>query len=293
MPTLRQINRRIRSIQSTAKTTRAMSLVAGSKMRRAQQMALAQRPYAEQLQWLLADVVEDIQSSAGEEGPGLHPLLVRREVKTPAVLLMTPDRGLCGGLNTNLIRLAGAYVTAHPGCKMICVGRKGFDFFRRTGIEIIGQFANLTDYPGYDEVRPISRLVMDAYISGEIDSVVVVYPRFINTVVQRPEELELLPVTAPQDEAVKAVEYIYEPSAAQMLETLMPRYVEVQVYRAVIEMKASYQSAQMVAMRNATDAAQEMIMELTLVRNKVRQEQITKELLDITGGVEAMAQASG
>ncbi len=292
MPTLRQINRRIRSIQSTAKTTRAMSLVAGSKMRRAQQMALAQRPYAEEIQSLLADVVEDIPQTGGEEG-SMHPLLERREVNTPAVLLITPDRGLCGGLNTNLIRLAGGYVAAHPGSKMICVGRKGFDFFRRSGVEIIGQFTNLTDYPGYDEVSPISRLIMDAYTNGEVDSVIIVYPRFINTVLQRPEELELLPVTPPAGDEKRTVEYIYEPSAAQLLETLMPRYVEVQVYRAVIEMKASYQSAQMVAMRNATDAAQEMIMELTLVRNKVRQEQITKELLDITGGVEAMSQAAG
>src|SRR3990170_456531 len=187
MATLRQINRRIRSIQTTAKTTRAMSLVAGSKMRRAQQMALSHRPYADQLRWLLADVVESLQSAATEEGEALHPLLARREVRSHGLVLITSDRGLCGGLNTNLLRTAGAYLTAHPDTKLVCVGRKGYDFFRRTRAEMIG---------------PISRLVTDAYASGEVDSVAVVFPRFVNTVVQRPESQELLPATPPEDAEV-------------------------------------------------------------------------------------------
>jgi F-type H+-transporting ATPase subunit gamma len=293
MATLRQINRRIRSVQSTAKTTRAMSLVAGSKMRRAQQMALAQRPYAEQLHWLLADVVESIQSKAGE-GEALHPLLDRREIKNHGLILLTPDRGLCGGLNTNLLRVAGNFVTSHPNVKFIGVGRKGNDFFRRLTVERLGEFSRLGDYPSYDDILPIARLVTDAYISGEVDSVSIVYPNFINTVMQRPATMELLPVTLPEHaeiQQIKDVEYIYEPSAEAVLETLMPRYVEVEIYRAVLELAASEQSARMVAMRNATDAAQELIGSLTLLRNKVRQEQITKELLDITGGVEAMAAA--
>ena len=293
MPTLRQINRRIRSVESTAKTTRAMSLVAGSKMRRAQQSALANRPYADHLRWVLADVVESLESGAASEGGGaLHPLLETREASAHALVLMTPDRGLCGSLNTNLIRLAGSYVTSHPNTKLVCVGRKGFDFFRRARVELIGEFTKLGDYPSYDAVSPISRLVMDAYTSGEVDRVTLVYPAFVNTVLQRPEAQELLPATAPEDAGVKAVDYIYEPDAASVLAHLMPRYVEIQVYRAVLELAASEQSARMVAMRNATDAAQELIQELTLLRNKVRQEQITKELLDITGGVEAM-KASG
>ncbi|HXH21464.1 MAG TPA: ATP synthase F1 subunit gamma [Dehalococcoidia bacterium] len=289
MATLRQIVRRIRSIQSTAKTTRAMSLVAGSKMRRAQQMALSHRPYADQLRWLLADVVESLQDAGLEELAATHPLLARREVKTPGLVFITPDRGLCGGLNTNLLRTAGAYVASHPGLKMVAVGRKGIDFFSKTRTEIIGNFSRLGDYPSYDDVRPISRLVMDAYTSGEVDSVAIIYPRFINTMAQAPDIMELLPVTPPEDAAVKAVEYIYEPGAGQVLSNLLPRFVEIQVYRAVLELAASEQSARMVAMRAATDAANEMISELTLLRNKVRQEQITKELLDITGGVEAMA----
>jgi F-type H+-transporting ATPase subunit gamma len=288
MPTLRQINRRIRSIQSTAKTTRAMSLVAGSKMRRAQQMALSHRPYADQLRWLLADVVESLQTGPTTENEDIHPLLQRREQNVTGLLLITADRGLSGGLNTNLIRAAGQYIVRHPNTKLITVGRKGNDFFRRTRTPIIGSFMRLGDYPAFEDVRPISRLVSDAYISGEVDSVAIVYPRFVNTVMQRPELQELLPTTSPEDYEVKAVEYIYEPDARTVLSQLLPRYVDIQVYRAVLELAASYQSAQMVAMRNATDAALEIVQELTLVRNKVRQEQITKELLDITGGVEAM-----
>ena len=208
---------------------------------------------------------------------------------SPGLLVITADRGLCGGLNTNIIRMAGSFGAAHPQTKVISVGRKGYDFFRRTNLEMVGQFSKLGDYPSYDDIRPIAKLVSDAFTAGEIDSVAIVYPRFINTVVQRPETQELLPVTPPEDAEVKAVDYIYEPDARQVLETLLPRYVEIQIYRLVLEMAASEQSARMVAMRNGRDAAQDMIQLLTLERNKVRQEQITKELLDITGGVEALA----
>jgi F-type H+-transporting ATPase subunit gamma len=292
MATLRQINRRIRSIQTTAKTTRAMSLVAGSKMRRAQLMALSHRPYADAIRNLLANVAAGIEASGGFGGDEeMHPLLQRRELRTAGLLFVTPDRGLCGGLNTNLIRASAQFVTTHPGLKMITVGRKGNDFYSRTRVDIIGHFARLGDYPSFDDVRPIARLLSDSYISGEVDSVAIVYPRFVNTVVQRPELIPLLPLTPPEDTAPVAVDYIYEPDANGVLAALLPRYVEIQVYRAVLELAASFQSAQMVAMRNATDAANDMIEELTLVRNKVRQEQITKELLDITGGVEAMTHA--
>ena len=294
MATLRQIQRRIKSIQSTAKTTRAMSLVAGSKMRRAQQLALAHRPYATELQTMLSDVVESISGAFDEESQlTLHPLLERRPNNTPGLLLITPDRGLCGGLNTNLIRAATNFVAAHPNTKVITVGRKGSDFFRRTRADVVGSFLKMPDYPTYEDALPIARLVMEDYTTGVFDSLTVIYPRYVNTVVQRVEALEMLPVATPDslESTPKTVEYIYEPDANSLLNTLMPRYVEIQVYRAVLELAASEQSARMVAMRNATDAAQEMILQLTLVRNKLRQEQITKELLDINGGVEAMAQA--
>src|SRR5581483_11074323 len=155
---------------------------------------------------------------------------------------------------------------------MVGVGRKGVDFFAKTRTELIGTFTRLGDYPSYEDVRPISRLVMDAYTSGEVDSVAIIYPRFINTMSQTPEIMELLPVTPPSGPgAGRRVDYIYEPDPGRVLASLLPRFVEVQVYRAVLELAASFQSAQMVAMRAATDAANDMIAELTLVRNKVRQ----------------------
>jgi F-type H+-transporting ATPase subunit gamma len=287
MATLRQIQRRIKSVQSTAKTTRALSLVAGSKMRRAQQMALAHRPYAQAIAGMLTDVI--LSASGGDEDSALHPLLAEREIRTHGLVLITSDRGLAGGLNTSLFRAAGTFLLEHPETNLVTVGRKGSDFFRRTRTPIIGTFTNLGDYPSYDDVRPISRLVSEAYLSGEIDSVTIIFPEFINTVIQRPASFQLLPVEPPDDEETKRVEYIYEPDARTVLESLLPRYVEIEVYRAVLELAASYQSAQMVAMRNATDAASDIVQQLTLLRNKVRQEQITKELLDIIGGVEVLA----
>jgi F-type H+-transporting ATPase subunit gamma len=256
-------------------------------MRRAQQMALSHRPYALAIADLLADVI--LSASGGDDETALHPLLAEREVKTHGLVLITSDRGLAGGLNTNLFRFAGGFLLEHPDTKLITVGRKGTDFFRRTRTPIIATFTNLGDYPSYDDVVPISRVVSEAYLSGEIDSVTIIFPDFVNTVVQRPASFQLLPVQPPDDGETKRVEYIYEPDPSTVLETLLPRYVEVETYRAVLELAASYQSAQMVAMRNATDAAQDIVQQLTLLRNKVRQEQITKELLDITGGVEALA----
>jgi len=287
MATLRQIQRRIKSVQSTAKTTRALSLVAGSKMRRAQQMALAHRPYAHSIADMLADVI--LSASGGDEDSALHPLLAEREIRTHGLVLVTSDRGLAGGLNAALFRAAGTFLLQHPETKLVTVGRKGSDFFRRTRTPIIATFTNLGDYPAYDDVRPISRVVSEAYLSGEIDSVTIIFPDFINTVIQRPASFQLLPVAPPDDGETKRVEYIYEPDAKTVLESLLPRYVEIEVYRAVLELAASYQSAQMVAMRNATDAASDIVQQLTLLRNKVRQEQITKELLDIIGGVEVLA----
>src|SRR5690606_5969974 len=166
MPTLRQINRRIRSVQTTAKTTRAMSLVAGSKMRRAQQMALSHRPYPLQLDYLLSDVVQGLRA-LGEEGV-LHPLLERREIQTHGLVVLTPDRGLLGRWPTDLVRRAGAFLTEHPHTRSIAVGRKGVDFLRRPH-QLIGEFVRLGDYPAYEDALPIARLVMDAYTNHEVD----------------------------------------------------------------------------------------------------------------------------
>jgi F-type H+-transporting ATPase subunit gamma len=286
MATTRQILRRRRSVQSTAKITKAMELVAASKMRRAQQSALAGRPYAERLSWVLADLAETLPQMDPDT---MHPLLRPREVKTAAVILMTPNRGLCGGLPTNMNRRAGA-LAGELGvpAKFVAVGRKGRDFLKRTSQEVLAEFTDLRDYPEYNDVLPIARVVIDDYLAGTYDAVYLAYPYFVNTMNQHPEVKQLLPVEPPQEAATQAVDYIYEPGREEVLAELLPRYIEMQIYEAVLESIASEQSARMVAMRNATDAANEMIELLTLTYNKARQEQITKELLDIVGGVEGL-----
>ena len=286
MATTREIRRRIRSVQSTAKITKAMELVAASKMRRAQERALAGRPYAERLNWVLADLAETLPQMDPDT---LHPLLRRREVRSVGMVLVTPNRGLCGGLPGNMNRRASA-LTLEVGVpiKLVAAGRKGRDFFRRTDVSIRADFDELGDYPEYEDILPVARVVIDDYLSGEVDQVFLVYPFFVNTVTQEPKVSQLLPVEPPQEEATSAVDYIYEPGRESLLAELLPRYIEVQIYEAILEGIASEQSARMVAMRNATDAANEMVDDLTLSYNKARQEQITRELLDIVGGAEGL-----
>jgi F-type H+-transporting ATPase subunit gamma len=286
MATIREIRRRIRSVQNTAKITKAMELVAASKMRRAQLRALAGRPYAERLTWVLADLAETLHQMDPE---ALHPLLRTREVRTTGIVLISPSRGLCGGLPGNLNRRASSLILEQGGAtRMVAVGRKGRDFFRRARVTIAAEFSELGDYPEYIEVLPIARVVIDDYLAGDVDQVFVVYPFFVSTMAQEPRVLKLLPVEPPAEAATQAVDYIYEPGREAVLAELLPRYIEMQIYAAVLEAIASEQSARMVAMRNATDAAGEMIGDLQLTYNKARQEQITKELLDIVGGVEGI-----
>lgn len=284
---LRIIRRRIRTIQSTAKITRAMELVAASKMRRSQLNAIAARPYAERLRWVLADLAETLGSIAPEDR---HPLLqARPEVKTVEIIIVTPNRGLSGGLPANLNRRAAQFVLDQgKPTRVIAVGRKGRDFMRRTGQQIVAEFLELGDYPAYIDVAPIAQVAIDDFIKGAADEVYLLYAEFVNTVTQRPTVFKLLPIEAPEEAATHGVDYIYEPSREAVLAQLLPRYIERQVYGAILEAGASEQSARMVAMRNATDNANELMRDLTLVYNKARQESITSELLDIVGGVEAL-----
>ncbi|OGO50394.1 MAG: ATP synthase F1 subunit gamma [Chloroflexi bacterium RBG_16_68_14] len=286
MATIREIRRRIRSVRNTAKITKAMELVAASKMRRAQLRALAGRPYAQRITWVLADLAETLPLMDPET---VHPLLQRREVRAAGIVLVTPTRGLCGGLPGNVNRRASALLLdLGAPAKLVAVGRKGRDFFRRANVPIVAEFTELGDYPEYLDVLPIARVIIDDYLAGEFDQVFLVYPFFVNTMVQEPRVSQLLPVEPPEEAATRAVDYIYEPGREAVLAELLPRYIEMQIYEAILEGIASEQSARMVAMRNATDAANEMIQELTLTYNKARQEQITKELLDIVGGGEGL-----
>jgi F-type H+-transporting ATPase subunit gamma len=282
---IRLIRRRIKGIQSTSKITRAMEMIATSKMRKAQERGLAGRPYAEKIEQVMADL-----AALRREGEEMHPLLESRPVKKIGILHITPDRGMCGGLNTNINRTAANFILEQEApVSLVAVGRKGRDFMRRYGREIRAEFTNLGDRPGWLDTLPISRIIIDDYTSGEIDRVYLVYPQFISTMVQKPIVHQILPVEPAEIPAAQNVDYIYEPGPAEVLGQLLPRFVEMQVYHAILESIASEQSARMVAMRNATESANELIEELTLMYNKARQETITKELLDITGGAAALA----
>ncbi|MFC1916596.1 ATP synthase F1 subunit gamma [Chloroflexota bacterium] len=285
MADIRLIRRRIRSIQSTAKITRAMEMIAASKMRRAQEAGLAGRPYSDKIHQVIADL-----AAIPQTGISLHPLLQRRPVTKIAVVHITPDRGLCGGLNTNINRKTASFILEQSvTVTLIAVGRKGFDFMKRYDRDIRAEFTRLSDRPSLLDTLPISRILIDDYTNGIIDMVYVAYTQFISTMTQRPILQQLLPVEPATIPNAQNVDYIYEPSPAQVLGNLLPRFVEMQVYHAILESIASEQSARMVAMRNATDNANELIQDLTLIYNKVRQEAITKELLDITGGAAALA----
>ena len=283
MPSLRQIRRRIRSVQNTAKVTKAMEMVAASKMRRAQQQVLAARPYAERLDALLANLAAQEQ---GEKAPAL---LQSRPVERVQVVHVTPDRGLCGGLPSNMNRASGQFILeSEAPVSVIAVGKKGRDFIVRASLDLRATFTGIGDRPGLADVLPISYLIAEDYTSGTVDRVFLAYSRFVNTTLQAPVVRQLLPIQPALLKPHEQVGYIYEPNSRVVLEALLPRYVEMLVYHAVLENNASEQSARMVAMRNATESANDMVDELTLHMNKVRQEMITNELLDLVGGAAAL-----
>jgi F-type H+-transporting ATPase subunit gamma len=267
-----------------------MELVAASKMRRAQLNALAGRPYAEKMRFVLADLAETLPLIDPE---ARHPLL--RQTDDPqniGIIFITPDRGLAGGLPSSLNRRTAQFIveTGKPA-RAIAVGRKGRDFLRRAGQNVIAEFSGIGDNPSYGDIRPVAQVAIQEFTDGAVDEVCLVYAQFVNTVVQRPEVFKLLPVEPPAQAKGLAVDYIYEPDRETVLAELLPRYIEQQVYAATLEAIASEQSARMVAMRNATDNANDLMKDLTLAYNKARQESITGELLDIVGGVAALQKA--
>jgi len=283
MPSQREIRRRIGSVRNIKQITRAMQFVAASKLKRAQDATLQSRPYADKIDEVLADLA----SVLGEEE---HPLLAKRTGGTRAVVLMTTDRGLAGSLNTNTIRFVSQLVTEHEGdLQMITVGRKGQGAMRRARVPIAASFDGYGDRPTFAQVVPLARLLTDDYLAGTYTAIDLVYPRFISTLTQRAVIDRLLPVE-PSDTAAEGIpgrQFIFEPNPDVVLRQLLPRYVATRVYQAVLEVAASEQSARMVAMKNATENAQELIEDLTLTYNKVRQANITREMIEIATGAEA------
>jgi F-type H+-transporting ATPase subunit gamma len=290
MPSTRDIRRRIKSVKNTAQITKAMQMVAASKMRKAQQAALAGRPYAQLMNKVLAAV-------AAETTEDSHPFLEKREGDRRCVILISTDKGLCGGLNSNLMREAAKF---EAGAVFIAAGRKGSQYLARAKRRMLAEFT-YKDAPLFAEGRAISKCAADLFIQGEVDRVDIVFTKFISTLVQKPEVRQLLPVS--EVVAVKAGmgedragslpelpgEFLFEPSQKKVLAALLPHALNFEIYQILLEAKASEHSARMVAMKNATDNANQFIKDLTLEYNKLRQANITKELLEIASAAMAMA----
>jgi F-type H+-transporting ATPase subunit gamma len=289
MATLRDIRRRIRSVESTQKITRAMKLVAAAKLRRAQERIVAARPYAAKMAELLGNLV----SAAGEGAP--HPLLEPRDGPRRQIVIITADRGLAGAFNSNIIRRAVEFIRQSDaaGVTLVVVGRKGRDFFRRRGHALKHEMLGFWDRLAYAHASELADYLMGQYLEGEVDEVHLFYNEFRSVAVQRPVREQLLPIPrAASEDGAGAVDYIYEPEPGVILGDLLPRHVRTQVFRALMESLAGEYGARMTAMEAATKNAKEMIGVLTIQYNKARQEKITKELLDIVGGAEALKQGA-
>ena len=282
MASQREIRRRIGAVRNIKQITRAMQFVAASKLKRAQDSALAARPYAEKID----EVLSDLAAVLGDED---HPLLAQRSGDRRWIVLFTTDRGLAGPLNANAIRFAQREIVDHGGeLHVIAVGRKGRDGMRRFRVPLEATFEGYGDRPTFADVVPLARLISDAYVANEVDRVDLVYSTFVSTLVQRAHMEQLLPVQPTVDLAgIPGRQFIFEPSPALVLEQLLPRYVATRLFRAALENLASEQSARMVAMKNATENAEELIDEYTLTYNKVRQANITREMIEIATGAQA------
>jgi F-type H+-transporting ATPase subunit gamma len=270
--------------------TRAMEMVSASKMRRAQRNVLATRPYADRLY----DVMGELTSRAVGAARTGTLLEVRPNVKSVALIVITPDKGLTGAMITNVIRRAGRFILDERDkgrqLEVLAVGKKGRDFLVRTGQNLVAEVTKLGDYPKLIDTLGIATNVINGFRAGQYDEVYVLYSEFVNTLVQRPALKRLLPVEPPNEPAERQVDYTYEPTQEEVMNELLPRFVEVQLYQAILESIASEHSARMVAMRNATDNAKELTRDLTLSYNKTRQANITKEVSEIASGAAALAE---
>lgn len=290
MASSREIRRRIRSVKNVAQITRAMEMVAASKMRRAQRNVLATRPYADRLREVLGDLTS--RMVGGRRGTLLEN---RPAVRTVGLVVVTPDRGLCGSLVSNVLRRVGRFILDQRQqgreVALYAIGKKGRDFLVRTNQQVLAEIIKIGDAPSLADTLGISTNVINAYNNGVVDEVYIIYSEFINTLVQRPSLKRLIPIEPPASDGGTRFDFNYEPSQEEVLADLLPRYVETQVYQAILESIASFYSAQMVAMRAATDSAKDLVRDLTLSYNKTRQAGITKEVSEISAGTVAMEEA--
>ena len=282
----KEIRTKIKSVKNTQKITRAMEKVAMSKMRRAQERMAAARPYAEQIRRTIGHLAQ-----ANPEYR--HPFTVQRDVKKVLYLIVSSDRGLCGGLNINTFRAAVKHMRQQQSeGREICttiIGNKGVSFFKRIGGKMLANVTHLGDKPTLEQILGIIKVVCDSYRDGDVDMVYLVNSKFVNTMTQSPDVAQILPVQPVQEEGLlNTWDYLYEPSAEELLDSVLQRYIESQIYQAVIESLACEMSARMVAMKSATDNAGKIIDQLQLTYNKARQAAITKELAEIVGGAAAI-----
>ncbi|MGE0703834.1 MAG: ATP synthase F1 subunit gamma [Vicinamibacterales bacterium] len=292
MPSLIDLRRRVRAVKNTQQITKAMKMVAASKLRRATERIMAARPYAVQMHRVLS-------SLAARVDPSVHPLLQAREQTAASralVILVTGDKGLCGSFNTNAIKGAGGFIAASAQpCQLGLVGRKGREFFGRRAFDIAFERVGIFQRLRYEDASDIARTSIEAFTAGEVDRVVLVYNEFRSVISQRVVVEQLLPIARADVQAVSGegvggglVDYLYEPSPQRIFDDLLPRYVEVQVYRALLESNAAFYAAQMTAMDTATKNSAEMIASLTLYMNKVRQAAITREIIEVVSGAAAL-----
>jgi F-type H+-transporting ATPase subunit gamma len=283
MAALLDIRRRIRSVKSTQQITRAMKMVAAARLRRAQDRIFNARPYANQMMTLLA-------SAAARTTDRSNPLLAVRPIERQLLVLVTADRGLCGGFNTNLIRAAQSYLDEHHDrdVSFVVVGRKGRDYFIRRPVKVVGEHINIFGRLEFSQAQPIAKRIIDLYTEEKVDAVDFIYNEFKSVMTQRvmvERYLPIKPIVPAQGEAL--IDYIYEQPAQEIFNVLLPRYVEIEVYRALLESQAAELAARMTAMDAATNNAKEMIESLTLYMNRVRQAQITREIIEVVSGAAA------
>lgn len=287
MATLRDIKRRIKAVQSTSKITKAMKMVSAAKFRKAQQRMFELRPYAERMGNILSSL------AGGAEGE-THPLLVVRPRKNIEVLVITSDRGLCGAFNTNILKAGTKHITELRkegfDVAISCVGRKARDYFKRRNVELKKAWTGISGKISYANAQEIAGEIIEKYTDETVDEVVLIYNEFKSAIAQKVVIAKLLPLAPIQasEETLPVYNFIYEPTKQEIFSRLVPKNVEIQIFRALIESQASEEAARMAAMENATKSANDMISSLTLQYNKARQATITKELMDIVGGVEAL-----
>ncbi|MBA4374517.1 MAG: ATP synthase F1 subunit gamma [Thermodesulfovibrio sp.] len=288
MATLRDIKRRIKAVHSTSKITKAMKMVAAAKFRRAQQRMFEMRPYADRMNNILSGL------AGGAEGE-LHPLLAARPRRNVQIVVLTSDRGLCGAFNTNILKAAARHAAELRSegfdVTLSSVGRKARDYFKRRSVELADSWVGISGKISYANAQEIAASIIESYSNETVDEVILVYNEFKSVVAQKiviARLLPLAPIDAASEESLPVYNFIYEPSKQEIFNRLVPKNVEIQIFRALLESQASEEAARMSAMENATKAANEMINSLTLQYNKARQASITKELMDIVGGVEAL-----